>query len=97
MVSVGVPSHQGRAYGPQPEPHPLLHSSGAAGLLSRPLGPRHRAFCRQDASGRWKRLVWVELGVWLTIKAHGLRSEEVVHARNVIAFFVWAWPSGFCD
>ena len=23
--------------------------------------------------------------------------EEVVHARNVIAFFVWAWPSGFCD
>ena len=24
-------------------------------------------------------------------------SEEVVHARNVIAFFVWAWPSGFCD
>ena len=19
------------------------------------------------------------------------------HARNVIAFFVWAWPSGFCD
>ena len=20
-------------------------------------------------------------------------SEEVVHARNVIAFFVWAWPS----
>ena len=24
-------------------------------------------------------------------------SEEVVHARNVIAFFVWAWPSDFCD
>ena len=24
-------------------------------------------------------------------------SEVVVHARNVIAFFVWAWPSGFCD
>ena len=23
--------------------------------------------------------------------------EEVVHTRNVIAFFVWAWPSGFCD
>ena len=23
--------------------------------------------------------------------------EEVVHARNVIAFFVWAWPSDFCD
>ena len=20
-----------------------------------------------------------------------------MHARNVIAFFVWAWPSGFCD
>ena len=26
-----------------------------------------------------------------------VRPEEVVHARNVIAFFVWAWPSGFCD
>ena len=24
-------------------------------------------------------------------------SDEVVHARNVIAFFVWAWPSRFCD
>ena len=23
--------------------------------------------------------------------------EEVVHARNVIAFFVWAWPSGFTE
>ena len=23
--------------------------------------------------------------------------EEVVHAHNVIAFRVWAWPSGFCD
>ena len=23
--------------------------------------------------------------------------EEVVHARNVIAFFVWALTSGFCD
>ena len=27
----------------------------------------------------------------------GPRPEEVVHARNVIVFFVWAWPSGFCD
>ena len=26
-----------------------------------------------------------------------LASEEVVHARNVIAFFVWGWPSRFCD
>ena len=26
-----------------------------------------------------------------------LSPEEVVHARNVIAFFVWVWPSGFCD
>ena len=25
------------------------------------------------------------------------KAEEVVHTRNVIAFFVWAWPSGFCD
>ena len=25
------------------------------------------------------------------------KPEEVVHARNVIAFFVWAWPLGFCD
>ena len=65
MASVGVSSHQGRAYGAQPEPHQLLHSSGAAGLLPRPLGPRHRAFSGQDASGRWRRLVWVELGVWL--------------------------------
>ena len=21
-----------------------------------------------------------------------VEAEEVVHARNVIAFFVWAWP-----
>ena len=65
MVSVGVSSHQGRVYGAQPEPHQLFHSSGAAGLLPRPLGPRHRAFSGQDASGWWRRLVWVELGVWL--------------------------------
>ena len=53
MASVGVSSHQGRAYGAQPEPHQLLHSSGAAGLLPRPLGPRQRTFSGQDASGRW--------------------------------------------
>ena len=64
MASVGVPSHQGRAYGAQPEPHQLLRS-GAAGLLPRPLSLRHRAFSGQDASGRWRRLVWVELGVRL--------------------------------
>ena len=63
MASVGVLSHQGRLYCAQSEPHQLLHSSGAAGLLPRPLGPRHRAFSGQDASGRWRRLVWVELGV----------------------------------
>ena len=63
MASVGVLSHQGRFYCAQSEPHQLLHSSGAAGLLPRPLGPRHRAFSGQDASGRWRRLVWVELGV----------------------------------
>ena len=39
MASVRVSSHQGRAYGAQPEPHQLFHSSGAAGLLPRPLGP----------------------------------------------------------
>ena len=48
MASVGVSSHQGRAYGAQPEPHQLLQSNGAADLLPRPLGPRHRAFSRQD-------------------------------------------------
>ena len=53
MASVRVPSHQGRAHGTQPEPHQLLHSSGAAGLLSSPLGPRQRTFSGQDASGRW--------------------------------------------
>ena len=26
-----------------------------------------------------------------------VRAEEVVHACNVITFFVWVWPSGFCD
>ena len=72
MASVGVRSHQGRAYGAQPEPLQLLHSSGAAGLLSRPLDPRHGAFSGLDASGRWRRLVWVELGVWLGFKAHGI-------------------------
>ena len=52
MASVGdLPSHQGRAYGAQQELHQLLHSSGAACLLPRPLGPRHRAFSGQDASG----------------------------------------------
>ena len=25
----------------------------------------------------------------------GSTAEEVVRGRNVIAFFVWAWPSGF--
>ena len=39
MASVGVLSHQGRLYCVQSEPHQLLHSSGAAGLLPRPLGP----------------------------------------------------------
>ena len=50
MASVGVSSHQGWAYGAQPEPQQLLHSSGAAGLLPRPLGPRQRTFSGQDAS-----------------------------------------------
>ena len=40
MASVGVSSHQGRAYGAQSEPRQVLHSSGAACLLPRPLGPR---------------------------------------------------------
>ena len=71
MASVGVPSHQGRAYGAQPEPHQLLHSSGVAGLLPRPLSSR--AFSGQDDSGRWRRFVWVELGVWLGFKGRGLR------------------------
>ena len=44
MASVGVLSHQGRLYCAQSEPHQLLHSSGAAGLLPRPLSPRHKAF-----------------------------------------------------
>ena len=30
------------------------------------------------------------------VRTSGGCAEEVVHARNVIAFFVWAWPSGFC-
>ena len=68
MASVGVSSHQGRAYGAQLEPHQLLHSSGAAGLLPRPLCPRYRTFSGQDASGRWRRLVWVELGMRLGFK-----------------------------
>ena len=80
MASVGVSSHQGRAYGAQLEPHQLLHSNGqllqsngAAGLLPRPLGPRHRAFSRQDTvSGG---LVRVELGVWLDFKAHESRYK----------------------
>ena len=77
MASVGVPSHQGRAYGAQPEPQQLLCSSGAAGLLPRPLGPKHRAFSGQDASGRWKWLVWVELGVLLGFNAHELSQNSV--------------------
>ena len=81
MVSVGVSSHQGRAYGAQSEPHQLLRSSGAAGIQSCPLGPRHRAFYRQDVSGRWRRLVWVELGVWFTVKAHGLRWKFSINIK----------------
>ena len=27
----------------------------------------------------------------------GRDPEEVMYARNVIVFFVWAWPSGFSD
>ena len=27
----------------------------------------------------------------------GRQPEEVVHSHNVIVFFVWVWPSGFCD
>ena len=69
MASVGVSSHQGRAYGAPLEPYQLLCSSGAAGLLPRPLGPKHRAFSGPDASGRWRWLVCVELGVWLGFKA----------------------------
>ena len=81
MASVRVPSHQGRAYGAQPEPHQLLLSSGAAGLLPHPLGPRHRSLPEQDASGRWRRLVWVELGVWLGFKAHGLRWKFAINIK----------------
>ena len=77
MASVGVSSHQGRVYGAQSEPHQLLSSSGAAGLLPRPLGPKHRAFSGQDASGRWRWLVWMELGVLLGFKAHGLSQNSV--------------------
>ena len=44
MASVGVLSHQVRAYGAQQEPHQLLHSSGAAGLLPCPLGPSIEPF-----------------------------------------------------
>ena len=39
MAFVGVLSHQGGLYCAQSEPHQLLHSSGASGLLPRPLGP----------------------------------------------------------
>ena len=81
MASVRVPFHQGRAYGAQLEPHQLLHSSGAAGLLPHPLGPKHRAFSGQ-ASGRWRWLVWVELGVWLGFKAHGLSQNSVFIFKN---------------
>ena len=33
----------------------------------------------------------------LPLRVYFPPPEEVVHGRNVIAFFVWAWPSGFCD
>ena len=68
MASVGVSSHQGRAYGAQLDSHQLFRSRGTAGLLPLPLGPRHSAFSGQDASGRWRRLVWEELRVWLGFK-----------------------------
>ena len=87
MASVGVSSHQGRAYGAQLEPHQLLHSSGAAGLLPR---PRHRAFSGQDASGRWRRLVWVQLGVWLGFKTHGLRCKFAINIKvQLEEIFEW--------
>ena len=82
MVAVRVSSHQGRAYGAQPDPHQLLHSSGAADLLPRPLGPRHRAFSGQDASGRWRRLVWVELGVQLGFK-HWIKVEILKYNKTL--------------
>ena len=33
------------------------------------------------------------LGVTSPSVSFSSRAEEVVHARNVIALFVWAWPS----
>ena len=84
MASVGVSSHQGRAYGTQLEPHQLSCSRGAAGLLPRPLGTRHGAFSGQDASGKWRRLVWVELWVWLGFKACGLRSKFCMNIKILL-------------
>ena len=63
---------------------------GTAGFLPRPLGPRHRAFSGRDASGRWRRLAWVGLGVWLAFKARGSRWKFCINIKIPLnSFNIW--------